>query len=129
MKVSITKTTPFFSEKVSSATKRSLKDLHGMREVHNSGHYLGLPILHKRANKVTYAYVLENMKGKIANWSATHMSTQSVLSTMPLYAKQATKLSMGMCNDMEKVKEDHNRMSKVAWDKVIQPKVGYPSYT
>lgn len=51
MKVSIA--TLFFSKKVTNAVKRSLKDLLGIREVDNLGHYLRVPVLHKRVNKFT----------------------------------------------------------------------------
>lgn len=130
MKVSTTKTTMSFSKNVTNATRRNLKEMLGVREVESLGKYLGVPLLHRRVNKNTYAYIVDKMKGKIANWTAGRMSlagrvtlAQSVLSTMPIYAMQTAKIPIGTCDDMEKVirdfvwgkTEDKNRMSMVAW--------------
>lgn len=47
------------------------------------------------------------MKGKIANWNASHLSfagrltlAQSVLNSMPIYAMQASKLPLHLCAEM-----------------------------
>ncbi|KAG6392983.1 hypothetical protein SASPL_147213 [Salvia splendens] len=113
MKVSTIKTTISFSKYVKNATRRNSKELLGMLEVESLGKYLGVPLLHRRVNKNTDAYIVDKMKGKIANCTACRMSltgrvtlAQSVLSTMPIYAMQTTKIPIGTCDDMEKVIRD-----------------------
>ncbi|KAG6393957.1 hypothetical protein SASPL_144533 [Salvia splendens] len=137
MKVSTTKTTISFSKNVKNASRRNLKELLGVREVESLGKYLGVPLLHRRVDKNTYAGIVDKMKGKIANWTTGRMSlagrvtlAQSVLSTMSIYAMQTAKISIGTCDYMEKVirgfvwgkTEDKNRMSLVAWDAVTCPR-------
>ncbi|XP_047979357.1 uncharacterized protein LOC125221277 [Salvia hispanica] len=124
MKVSTTKTTISFSKNVKNETRRNLKELLGVREVQGLGKYLGVPLLHRRVNKNTYAYIVDIMKGKIANWTIGRMSlagkvslAQSMLSTMPLYAMQTAKIPIGTCDEMEKVIRGFV-MSMVAWDMV-----------
>ncbi|KAG6397443.1 hypothetical protein SASPL_143610 [Salvia splendens] len=98
-----------------------------VQEVDNLGRY-------NKVNKETYAYILQKMKGKIANRNATHLSlagratlAQSVLNTMPIYVMQTSNLPIGFCDAMEKSIRrflwGHNqRLSKVAWNKVNRPK-------
>ena len=62
--------------------------------------YLGVPILHKRVTKHTYAYLIKR-KEKVEGWNDKYLSlvgkltlTQSILNALPTYTMQAAWLPM-----------------------------------
>ncbi|KAG6393294.1 hypothetical protein SASPL_147531 [Salvia splendens] len=137
MKVSTAKTSLFFSKNVDIEKRRIIKNLLGVGVVNDLGQYLGVPLLHWKVSKLTYAHILDKMKAKIANWNTAQLSlagritlAQAVLSTMPLYAMQTSKLPVGVCTEIGKeirgfIWVSHRsgqRLSKVAWSKVSRPK-------
>lgn len=117
MKVSISKTTIYFSKYVLAYVRREVNDLLRVREINDLRKYLGVLIFHKRINKHTYAYILDRMRSQIARWNVSRISfagrvtlAQSVLSSMPIYTMQTTKLPIGSCDGME------NLVRGFVWD-------------
>ncbi|KAG6396882.1 hypothetical protein SASPL_143040 [Salvia splendens] len=109
MNVSTAKTSLFFSKNVDIEKRRIIKNLLGVRVVNDFGQYLGVPLLHRKVSKLTYAHILDKMKAKIANWNTAQLSlasritlAQAVLCTMPLYAMQTSKFPVGVCAKMGK---------------------------
>lgn len=71
--------------------------------------YLGVPLLHKRVRAGTYAYLEEKIVRKLSGWVAKTLSlagrmtlARAILSTIPSYTMQTTKLPQGLCQRLER---------------------------
>ncbi|KAI9122784.1 hypothetical protein K1719_005673 [Acacia pycnantha] len=95
------------------------------------GKYLGVPILHKRATKLTFAPLIQKVGRKLANWKGSLLSMagkivliKSVLSAIPYYQVQSVLIPKGILLNLEKMSRDffwnHNRDSKkmhlISWN-------------
>ncbi|CAN1802340.1 hypothetical protein LINPERHAP1_LOCUS23328 [Linum perenne] len=67
----------------------------GFGETTYLGRYLGVPILHGKASKDTYAYILKRMRRKLEGWKCNTLSLAgrvtlalSVLNSIPSYEMQ-----------------------------------------
>lgn len=70
-------------------------------------------VLHERVSSETYAYILERVNRKLSGWNMKTLSlagritlAKSVLSTIPYYAMQITKLPSQCCHKLEKLIRD-----------------------
>ncbi|CAN1802338.1 Putative ribonuclease H protein At1g65750, partial [Linum perenne] len=75
--------------------RRRLCDILGFGETTYLGRYLGVPILHGKASKDTYAYILKRMRRKLEGWKCNTLSLAgrvtlalSVLNSIPSYEMQ-----------------------------------------
>ncbi|XP_019157963.1 PREDICTED: uncharacterized protein LOC109154684 [Ipomoea nil] len=117
--------------------KRRLGEVAGIPVSDNMGKYLGIPILHKRVSKDSFAYILEKMKKRLSGWKRDSLSlagrrilTQSALATIPVYTMQALALPKGTCDNIDKIcrdflwgdTQDKKKIHLVNWDEVCQPR-------
>ena len=65
----------------------------GMRSTSNFGKYLGFPLKQLGSSSQDYNFVIERVQAKLASWKGNLLSfvgrivlTQSILTTVPLYA-------------------------------------------
>jgi len=65
----------------------------GMRSTPNLGKYLGFPLKQLGSSSQDYNFVIERVQAKLAGWKGNLLSfvgrivlTQSILTTVPLYA-------------------------------------------
>ncbi|KAL4324777.1 hypothetical protein GQ457_11G004350 [Hibiscus cannabinus] len=82
----------------------------GFEEVKDLGKYLGVPLLHSRVSKATYAYLLEKMRATLPGWVAKTLTlagritlAKAVLQAIPIYVMQSSWLPKGTCEDMERL--------------------------
>lgn len=101
-KVSMAKTKMFFSKNTPTRDARNICHTLGFSITLDLGRYLGVPLLHSRVTKDTYKYIEDQTRRKLAGWKATTLSlagrltlAKSVLSTLPFYAMQSTKIPAG----------------------------------
>ncbi|KAL4353303.1 hypothetical protein GQ457_06G005280 [Hibiscus cannabinus] len=132
-KVSISKTQIFFSRNCDMASKSLIARNFGFEVVEDLGKYLGVSLLHKRVTHATYAYVLDAMRARLSGWAAQSLSlagritlAKSVLQSIPTYVMQATSLTKGICQEMEKLirkfvwggSDERTGIALLPWDTV-----------
>ncbi|XP_028775264.1 uncharacterized protein LOC114732140 [Neltuma alba] len=135
--VSAAKTRVHFSRNTSHHEARRICDQLGYQKTENLGRYLGVPLLHKRITKDTYRYIEDSINKKLSGWKAKSLSlagritlAQSVLSTIPFFAMQTTKLPAATCHRIETLirnfiwgdSESHKSIHLVNWSTLCQPK-------
>lgn len=69
--------------------------------------YLGVPLIHKRALRRTYQYIVDKVQQNLNGWSAKNLSVagrvipaQSILAALPIYTMQTERLSRQLCDDI-----------------------------
>lgn len=132
-KVNCEKSRIFFSEGVNHTIKKQISDFLGFTMTADLGKNLGVPLLHKEANKSTYNYVLEKMEARLADWKINSLSfvarmtlVSSVMSAIPMYTMQSSWLLSDTCEKIDKLSRNFlwgsSRSSRkihlVAWDDV-----------
>lgn len=127
----------FFSKNVGWHVKQQLSEALGIQCTEDLWKYLGVPILHKRANRETYQFILEKVNKRLSSWKARNLSfagritlTKLVLQAIPTYAMQTVNLPKSICEEVDKAcrsfiwgdSEQGRRIHLVAWDKICRPK-------
>lgn len=87
-RVSVAKTKACFSKNVwfQTASNICARARLWFQKTEDLGKYLGIPILHKRATKETYFYILSKVRAKLSGWTSKSITlVQSVLSAIPFY--------------------------------------------
>ncbi|GMI70835.1 hypothetical protein like AT3G24255 [Hibiscus trionum] len=107
-KVSIAKTSIFFSKNVEHDLSVAISSRFGFCRVSDLGKYLGVPLLHKRVTRASYHFIVQRVRDKLSGWMAKSLSlagritlAKSVLSAIPYYAMQSSFLPKGTCRDIE----------------------------
>ncbi|KAL4283374.1 hypothetical protein GQ457_16G024540 [Hibiscus cannabinus] len=100
------------------------------------GKYLGVPLIHRRVTKATYAYLLEQIDKRLNGWAASYLSlagrvtlAKSVLQAVPIYSMQSNWLPKGVCMEIERRirrfiwgrSNGANGISLVNWDLMQRP--------
>lgn len=74
------------------------------------GTYLGTSIFHGRVSSATYLVLLDKSQAKLCSWKAKSLSlpgrvllAKSVLSIMPNYIMNSTKISVGICDKIDRI--------------------------
>ncbi|XP_031095268.1 uncharacterized protein LOC115999567 [Ipomoea triloba] len=105
-----TKSALYFSNKTQEELQQSIVDLTGIPKVGDLGRYLGVPSVHGRLKKESFASLIEKMHQRLAGWRSKTLSlagmlvlTQSVLSAIPYYLMQTTALPAGVISEMEQL--------------------------
>ncbi|CAL9013284.1 unnamed protein product [Prunus brigantina] len=135
--VNFSKSVVFCSPNICKELANEISAICGSPLTDNLGKYLGMPLLHHRANKATYNSIVEKVHIRLATWKSKCLSMagrttliQAVTSSIPIYAMQTTKLPMSTCEDLDRVNRNFfwggsARQSKVhlcQWDLVCKPK-------
>ena len=109
-KVSIPKTQICFSPNVLVESRWAISKEFGFVEVSDLGRYLGVPLLHSRVTRATYAAILDSMRTRLSGWAARSLSlagritlAKSVLLAIPVHLMQSAWLPKGLCDDMERL--------------------------
>lgn len=112
-KVNLNKSQVFFSGNVDDAKASALSNSLGIAKTNDLGRYLGVPLLHHRASKSTYSFILEKMRGKLSSWKSASLSfagrvtlAQSSLASILGYAMQTTPLPISVIDEAERICRD-----------------------
>ncbi|KAK4262419.1 hypothetical protein QN277_027981 [Acacia crassicarpa] len=136
-KVNPTKSSIFFSPKVSNLSKQIIKDVTHMKVSSDIGKYLGFPLSRNRRKKDTFNYIIERVRNKLSAWKVNCLSTagritiaKSVLSSIPLYPMQVARIPRSICLQVERLQrnfiwghdESQHKFHPVGWDSITRPK-------
>ncbi|KAK5835835.1 hypothetical protein PVK06_011547 [Gossypium arboreum] len=136
-KISVRKSSIFFSKYIGVDVRNQISQLIGFQEVQNLGTYLGVPFLHDRVSKNTLNFVVDKIRRKLQSWDARKLSFagritlgQSVLLSIPNYFMQSLMIPKGVCADIERLvrqfiwgcTEGQFKMALVGWDAICQPR-------
>ncbi|GMJ06884.1 hypothetical protein like AT3G24255 [Hibiscus trionum] len=109
-RVSVAKTQICFSKNITADLRDYIAQEFGFTVVSDLGKYLGVPLLHSRVTKATYAYLLDMVQKRLLGWAAKALSlvgrvtlAKAVLQAIPVYTMQSTWLPKGLCNDIERL--------------------------
>ena len=98
---------------------------------------MGVPLLHGKAARRCYNYIIENMQNKLAGWKSRTLSfmgratlIQAGTSAMPSYAVQTTALPANVCEPINKINRkflwgdnrEQRKIHLVKWDEVCKSK-------
>lgn len=137
--ISVKKSQVLLSKNVATTFHPSLFRRMGLTVTNDFGNYLGVPLLHGRGSRRHYNYILDKVRAKLGHWQVKHLSQasrlvliQSVLSLMPMYVMQTTRLPLGLVDDIERLArrffwgEDDNvrKVHWCSWEILTQPKAG-----
>lgn len=107
---SIAKTKLCISKNVHQVSRQRIADMTGFELTGDVGKYLGVPLLHSRATKATYHYLLDNAHNKLSSWKENNLSfagkatlAQTVLQALPSYTMQIVFLPKGVCHSLEQI--------------------------
>jgi hypothetical protein len=102
------------------------------------GKYLGMPLIHSKISKHTYAAVLDKVQSRLAGWKSKTLNLagrltliQSISCSIPTYTMQTAKLPASTCNMLDKLNreflwgdtENKKKIHLVKWDNVCRPKI------
>ncbi|MBA0580564.1 hypothetical protein Gorai_022774, partial [Gossypium raimondii] len=125
-KINARKTNIFFSKRVKEPVADLISSLLGFQKVQNFGHYLRVPLFHRRVTNSTMYFVVEKVCGKLQSWDGKQLSIvgrvtlkQSVLLSIPSYFMQSMLIPRKVCDEIE-------RLVKQLPDHVIQHIMGIP---
>ncbi|KAK4284609.1 hypothetical protein QN277_001415 [Acacia crassicarpa] len=136
-KVSIDKSSVFFSPKVSAQSKQRIKSMTHMKISGDIGKYLGFPLSRSKRMKDKFNYIVERTRSKLANWKANSLSfagrvtlAKSVLSSIPLYPMQVAAIPKSICHEVERIQrnfiwghdESSHRYHSIGWEQILRPK-------
>ena len=109
-KINESKSRLIFSPNTPTEQKSLFQKTLNIEENENLGTYLGLPLSHKRPSKNQVQFVVEKVKGKLANWKTKYLSRagrlcliSSTLSTISAYYMQAMALPAATLEDLDRV--------------------------
>ncbi|XP_040372858.1 uncharacterized protein LOC112194030 [Rosa chinensis] len=135
--VSYEKSLIFCSPNTSNEIAADISSTCGSPLTTDLGKYLGMPLIHSRITKSTYASILDKVQNRLAGWKCKVLSLagrltliHSVTATIPNYAMQTTRLPMYICDDLDKINrnflwgdtENKKKIHLVNWDTVCLPK-------
>lgn len=136
-KVNLGKSQVFFLDNVGAVQGTRLSGLLGIAETKDLGRYLGVPLLHHRASKQHYSFLLDRMRKKLTSWKASTLSfdgrvtlAQSSLSNIPGYTMQTCSIPMAVCEEAERICRDfiwgssptRRKCHLISWEKLCKPK-------
>lgn len=136
-KINSDKTTLFFSNNASFATKEEVKNLLGVPEIKEYERYLGLPAVVGRRKKASLNYIKDRVWGKLQGWKEKILSQagkevllKAVVQAIPTFAMSCFRLPIELCQDIEKLirkfwwgqRGDRRKIHWVKWEVLCQPK-------
>ncbi|XLU93619.1 hypothetical protein S245_007971 [Arachis hypogaea] len=112
LKVSVFKTSIYFSKSVQRGERAYICEISGYKEVPYLGCYLSSMITNERKIKKNYKTTLEKAKGKMRGWKAHCLSfvgritlAKSVISAAINYKMMHEKVPKGICYEVEKMQK------------------------
>lgn len=135
--VNFDKSVIYCSPNIRRRDARRISRVCGSPLTNDLGKYLGMPMIHSRVTKHTYANLVDKVQGRLASWKSKHLSMagrltliQAVTSSVPTYAMQTTKLPAQICDSLDRLNRnflwgdtnDKKKVHLVKWEKVCKPK-------
>ncbi|KAK4286586.1 hypothetical protein QN277_003122 [Acacia crassicarpa] len=136
-KVSISKSSLFFSPRVSTVLKGRIKNITGMKIASEIGKYLGFPLTRNKSSRDTFQYVIDRVKSKLATWKSSCLSmggritlAKTVISAIPLYPMQVSQLPVSVCKELERLQrrfiwgfsDSTKGFHPMSWERITLPK-------
>lgn len=136
-KIKLDKSKMFASKNVHFKRAIEFSRILGIGLTPDLGKYLGVPLLHKRAVKLTYAPLVSKFQKRLASWQSRFLSMagrsvliKSVLSAIPAYQMKSTLIPKGVLQEKDKIshnffwnrQEQNKKMHLIAWDTIKQSK-------
>lgn len=101
-KVNVAKSKLLVSKNTPSSLARCISQQVEIPLTQDLGVYLGMPLLHGRATKRTYGFLVDKVRKRLSGWKSRLLSKaaksiliQSVSSTIPVYAMHTTRVPQG----------------------------------
>lgn len=109
----------------------------GIEITKDLGSYLGAQMLHQRASKHAFNFILDKMRKKLTSWKSKTLSfsgrvvlAQSCLASMPGYVMQTCSLPASVCEEAEAIcrnfiwgsGETQRKCHLISWEKICKPK-------
>ncbi|KAI9111538.1 hypothetical protein K1719_017228 [Acacia pycnantha] len=109
-RVNLAKSKAFFSRNINFNSALELSDDLGIGITEDLRKYLGVPLLHSRATKLTYFPIIQNARKRTAGWKSRFLTMAGqtllikvVLSALPTYQMQTILLPKGVLKELEKI--------------------------
>ncbi|KAA3477388.1 Retrovirus-related Pol polyprotein LINE-1 [Gossypium australe] len=106
-KVNARKINVFFSFGVKENLRKDINNFLGFQEVHDWGHYLGVPLFHQRVTNNTLYFLVERVRNHLSSWDAKKIS----------FVGKVTLAQTFLCNRLWFLKR---KMALVGWDNICQ---------
>ncbi|GAU10423.1 hypothetical protein TSUD_421820 [Trifolium subterraneum] len=136
-KINLNKSRVFFSRNIAEQNALMLSQGLGIEQTNDLGIYLGAPMLHQRASRNSYSFILDKMRKKLTSWKTNNLSfagritlAQSSLPCIPGYVMQTANIPASVCDEAEKICRDfiwgstvnQRKCHLVSWEKICRPK-------
>ena len=94
---------------MSQETSNSISAELGIPLTDDLGKYLGIPTINGRVSRNTFHFILDRIDKKLTGWKAKVLSmagratlVQSLISSIPYYSMQTTRLPRPVCDDIDR---------------------------
>ena len=136
-KVSLAKSTIYFSPNVPTSVQQDISTNLGMLVTEDLGIYLGMPTITSRITKDTFAHLCEKIDRRLTGWKSKYLSlagritlAKSTLTTMATYSMQTAKIPRTTCEAIDKKvrrfiwgdDENKNHIHLISWDTLQRPR-------
>lgn len=109
-KVNFQKSCAYVSPNVTKEVAKELANSCGSLLTDCLGKYLGVPVIHERVSKRTYANLVDKVCKRLAAWKSCTLNMagrltliKSVTSALPVYTMQTAKLLVSICDKLDRV--------------------------
>lgn len=126
-----------FSNNVTWIKSMKLLQISNLKESHNFGKYLKVPLSGKSLRKADYHYIMEQLVAKLASWKTNFLSfvgrvtlAKSVMEVIPIYHMMTNMLSKYCIDESNKIHRnfiwgnttDKRRYHVIKWDTITTHK-------
>lgn len=108
-KVSLQKSSVFFSNNVSDENKMAISQALKMEVTTDMGRYLGMPTLTSRVTCETFKHLCEKVDRKLSGWKSKYLSmagritlAKTTISSLACYSMQTAKIPRTICDNIDK---------------------------
>ncbi|XP_061371034.1 uncharacterized protein LOC133313656 [Gastrolobium bilobum] len=130
-KVSLKKSSIFFSKNVPQDVVNAIVEISGFAHTKNLGRYLGYKRKHGRVSKLHHGELMDRVNNMLQGWEKQCLSmagritlAKSVISTIPMFNMQSSLLPMGICDEIEKLQrkfrwgdtDNQRKYHAIGWD-------------
>lgn len=137
LKVSLSKSSVFFSKNTPVGAWVEFATALGFPETSSVGKYLGCPIHQSRPTKLSFQFIIEKIEAKLAGWKSKHLSLagrvsliKSVIETIPSHIMHCNLLPVSVSNKIDQLSKNflwgsssnHKKIHAINWDTVTRPK-------
>ncbi|XP_021846248.2 uncharacterized protein [Spinacia oleracea] len=108
-KVSLAKSSVYFSKNVLPSSQEEISTVLGMTTTTDLGLYLGIPTLTSRVTKATFSHLCEKIGRRLTGWKTKYLYlasritlAKSTISSMSYYSMKTAKLPRSICDEVDK---------------------------